>query len=290
MPNSNLIVIFHKLNNSGTAFAFVLGKSLPPNGILTMENVSYIALSRQKTLRSMMNNISQNLANMNTTGYKEERMMFTDWIAKNKDAPFRGEREISLVQDISQYRNTTVGNIEHTNRPLDVALSQPDMFFAVETPSGVQYTRNGNFTLDPGGQLITNDGYPVLSDAGQPLFFNQADGQIEIKGDGTVSTDIGQIGKLQVVSVDNVQRMVVTGNTLYRAPSLQAGDDQEVTIEQVDNAGIVQGALEKSNVNPISAMTQMIDVLRTYQSVTRSLESENERMRNMISKLGDVRA
>ncbi|KZB67714.1 flagellar basal-body rod protein FlgF [Thalassospira sp. MCCC 1A02491] len=255
-----------------------------------MENVSYIALSRQKTLRSMMNNISQNLANMNTTGYKEERMMFTDWIAKNKDAPFRGEREISLVQDISQYRNTTVGNIEHTNRPLDVALSQPDMFFAVETPSGVQYTRNGNFTLDPGGQLITNDGYPVLSDAGQPLFFNQADGQIEIKGDGTVSTDIGQIGKLQVVSVDNVQRMIVTGNTLYRAPSLQAGDPQEVTIQQVDNAGIVQGALEKSNVNPISAMTQMIDVLRTYQSVTRSLESENERMRNMISKLGDVRA
>jgi flagellar basal-body rod protein FlgF len=238
----------------------------------------------------MMNNISQNLANMNTTGYKEERMMFTDWIAKNKDAPFRGEREISLVQDISQYRNTTVGNIEHTNRPLDVALSQPDMFFAVETPSGTQYTRNGNFTLDPGGQLITNDGYPVLSDAGQPLFFNQADGQIEIKGDGTVSTDIGQIGKLQVITVDNVQRMVVTGNTLYRAPSLQQGDAQEITIEQVENAGIVQGALEKSNVNPISAMTQMIDVLRTYQSVTRSLESENERMRNMISKLGDVRA
>lgn len=255
-----------------------------------MENISYIALSRQKTLRSMMNNISQNLANMNTTGYKEERMMFTDWIAKNKDAPFRGEREISLVQDISQYRNTTVGNIEHTNRPLDVALSQPDMFFAVETPSGTQYTRNGNFTLDPGGQLITNDGYPVLSDAGQPLFFNQADGQIEIKGDGTVSTDIGQIGKLQVITVDNVQRMVVTGNTLYRAPSLQQGDAQEITIEQVENAGIVQGALEKSNVNPISAMTQMIDVLRTYQSVTRSLESENERMRNMISKLGDVRA
>ncbi|MHC8494641.1 flagellar hook-basal body complex protein [Thalassospira sp. SM2505] len=255
-----------------------------------MENISYIALSRQKTLRSMMNNISQNLANMNTTGYKEERMMFTDWIAKNKDAPFRGEREISLVQDISQYRNTTVGNIEHTDRPLDVALSQPDMFFAVETPTGVQYTRNGNFTLDPGGQLITNDGYPVLSDAGQPMFFNQADGQIEIKGDGTVSTDIGQIGKLQVITVDNVQRMIVTGNTLYRAPNEQAGDDEEIAVQQVENPGIVQGALEKSNVNPISAMTQMIDVLRTYQSVTRSLESENERMRNMISKLGDVRA
>ncbi|MEQ9346883.1 MAG: flagellar hook-basal body complex protein [Thalassospira sp.] len=253
-----------------------------------MENISYIALSRQKSLRSMMNNISQNLANMNTTGYKEQRMMFTDWVAKNGDAPFRGEREISLVQDISQYRDTTVGNIEHTNRPLDAALSQPDMFFAVETPSGTQYTRNGNFTLDPGGQLITNDGYPVLSDADQPIFFNEADGQIEIKGDGTVSTDIGQIGKLQVVTVDNVQRMIVTGDTLYRAPDNQ--DDDGVTVQQVENAGIVQGALEKSNVNPIGSMTQMIDVLRTYQSVTRSLESENERMRNMINKLGDIRA
>lgn len=254
-----------------------------------MENISYIALSRQSTLRSMMNNISQNLANMNTTGYKEQRMMFTDWVAKNGDAPFRGEREISLVQDISQYRNTTVGNIEHTNRPLDVALSQPDMFFAVETPSGTQYTRNGNFSLDPGGQLITNDGYPVLSDAGQPIFFNEADGQIEIKGDGTVSTDTGQIGKLQTITVDNVQRMIVTGDTLYSAPDNQDGNNG-VTIQQVENPGIVQGALEKSNVNPISAMTQMIDVLRTYQSVTRSVESENERMRNMVNKLGDIRA
>ena len=255
-----------------------------------MENVSYIALSRQKTLRSMMNNISQNLANMNTTGYKEQRMMFTDWVAKNKDAPFRGEREISLVQDISQYRDTTVGNIEHTNSPLDVALSQPDMFFVVETPSGTQYTRSGNFNLDPGGQLITNDGYPVLSDAGQPLFFNEADGQIEIKGDGTISTDIGQVGKLQVVTIDNVQEMKVTGNTLYRAPDNADGNPDNAAMELVENPGIVQGALEKSNVNSIGAMTQMIDVLRTYQSVTRSLESENERMRNMINKLGDIRA
>ena len=214
--------------------------------------------------------------------------MFTDWIAKNKDAPFRGEREISLVQDIAQYRDTTVGNIEHTERPLDVALSQPDMFFAVETPSGTQYSRNGNFSLDPGGQLITNEGFPVLSDAGQPIFFNEADGQIEIKGDGSISTDIGQIAKLQVVTFDNIQSMNVTGNSLY---SIQKDDPNAGDGAQpVNNPGIVQGALEKSNVNPISSMTQMIEVLRTYQSVTRTLESENERQRNMISKLGDIRA
>ncbi|MAB33574.1 MULTISPECIES: flagellar basal-body rod protein FlgF [Thalassospira] len=253
-----------------------------------MENVTYIALSRQKTLRSMMNNISQNLANMNTTGYKEEKMMFTDWVAKNKDAPFRGEREISLVQDIAQFRDTRVGNIEHTERPLDVALSQPDMFFAVETPSGTQYTRNGNFSLDPGGQLITNEGYPVLSDADQPIFFNEADGQIEIKGDGAVTTDIGQIGKLKVVTFDNVQAMNTTGSSLYSVVKENPNDPDGA--QPVENPGVVQGALEKSNVNPISSMTQMIDVLRTYQSVTRSLESENERQRNMISKLGDVRA
>ncbi|HBN51423.1 flagellar basal-body rod protein FlgF [Thalassospira sp. MBR-102] len=253
-----------------------------------MENVTYIALSRQKTLRSMMNNISQNLANMNTTGYKEEKMMFTDWVAKNKDAPFRGEREISLVQDIAQFRDTRVGNIEHTERPLDVALSQPDMFFAVETPSGTQYTRNGNFSLDPGGQLITNEGYPVLSDADQPIFFNEADGQIEIKGDGAVTTDIGQIGKLKVVTFDNVQAMNTTGSSLYSVVKENPNDPDGA--QPVENPGVVQGALEKSNVNPISSMTQMIDVLRTYQSVTRSLESENERQRNMINKLGDVRA
>jgi flagellar basal-body rod protein FlgF len=225
---------------------------------------------------------------MNTTGYKEEKMMFTDWVAKNKDAPFRGEREISLVQDIAQFRDTRVGNIEHTERPLDVALSQPDMFFAVETPSGTQYTRNGNFSLDPGGQLITNEGYPVLSDADQPIFFNEADGQIEIKGDGAVTTDIGQIGKLKVVTFDNVQAMNTTGSSLYSVVKENPNDPDGA--QPVENPGVVQGALEKSNVNPISSMTQMIDVLRTYQSVTRSLESENERQRNMINKLGDVRA
>ncbi|AJD50896.1 MULTISPECIES: flagellar basal-body rod protein FlgF [Thalassospira] len=253
-----------------------------------MENVTYIALSRQKTLRSMMNNISQNLANMNTTGYKEEKMMFTDWVAKNKDAPFRGEREISLVQDIAQFRDTRVGNIEITEQPLDVALSQPDMFFAVQTPTGVQYTRNGNFTVDPGGQLVTNQGLPVLSDAGQPIFFNEADGQVKIKGDGSISTDIGQIGRLQVVTFDNVQDMNKTGSSLYSIIKENPNDPDGA--QPVENPGVVQGALEKSNVNPISSMTQMIDVLRTYQSVTRSLESENERQRNMISKLGDVRA
>jgi len=253
-----------------------------------MENVTYIALSRQKTLRSMMNNISQNLANMNTTGYKEEKMMFTDWVAKNKDAPFRGEREISLVQDIAQFRDTRVGNIEITEQPLDVALSQPDMFFAVQTPTGVQYTRNGNFTVDPGGQLVTNQGLPVLSDAGQPIFFNEADGQVKIKGDGSISTDIGQIGRLQVVTFDNVQDMNKTGSSLYSIIKENPNDPDGA--QPVENPGVVQGALEKSNVNPISSMTQMIDVLRTYQSVTRSLESENERQRNMINKLGDVRA
>ncbi|MCC9624116.1 flagellar hook-basal body complex protein [Thalassospira sp. MA62] len=257
-----------------------------------MENVTYIALSRQKALRSVMTNLSQSMANMNTTAYKEERMMFTDWIAKNKDAPFRGEREIALTQDIAQYRDTTVGTIEHTERPLDFALSQPDMYFAVDTPAGIQYTRAGNFSLDPGGQLVNNDGYPVLSDAGQPLFFNQADEQIKVKGDGTIETNTGQIGRLQVVSVDNPQVMEVTGNTLYRIPPADPNnpDALSATATEVDNPGVVQGALEGSNVNPIGTMTQMIEVLRSYQSVSRSLESENERMRNMINKLGDIRA
>ncbi|MDP2696671.1 flagellar basal-body rod protein FlgF [Thalassospira sp.] len=246
-----------------------------------MENTGYIALSRQKTLRSKMNTLSQNLANMNTTAYKQENMMFTDWIAPNKDAPFRGERKIALVQDISQYRNTEVGKIEHTEGPLDVALSKPDLFFAVETPTGIQYTRNGNFSMDPGGQLVTSEGYPVLSDAGQPLFFNEADNQIEIKGDGTVSTDVGQIGRLQVVTFENIQAMNSVGGSLY---------ETEQEPEAVFEPGIVQGALEKSNVNPITAMVDMIEVLRTYQSVTKSIESENERLRGMISKLGNVRA
>lgn len=246
-----------------------------------MENTSYISLSRQMALRSKMDTLTQNMANMNTTGYKQRRMMFTEWMAKNNDAPFRGERKIALVQDIAQYRDTRVGNIEHTERPLDVALSKPDEYFAVDTPQGTRYTRNGNFSLDPGGQLITSDGYPVLSDAGQPLFFNQADTNIEIRGDGSISTDAGQIGTLQVVRFDKAQDLTPEGSSLYNT-------DQQP--QQVASAGVMQGALEKSNVNPITAMVDMIKVQRSYESVMRSIESENQRQRDMISKLGNVRA
>ncbi|PKR55937.1 flagellar basal-body rod protein FlgF [Thalassospira marina] len=246
-----------------------------------MENTSYIALSRQRVLRSKMDTITQNLANMDTNGYKQQNMMFTDWMAANKDAPFRGERKIALVQDIGQYRDTTVGNLERTERDFDVALSKPDMYFSIDTPNGVRYTRNGNFSLDPGGQLITSEGYPVLTDAGQPLFFGQADTRVTIAGDGTVSTDVGQVGKLAVSTFDNVQQLKPEGSSLYNT-------DQQP--QAVESPGVVQGTLEKSNVNPIKAMVEMIDVLRTYQSVTKTVENENQRQRDMISKLGDVRA
>ncbi|WP_339780104.1 flagellar basal-body rod protein FlgF [uncultured Thalassospira sp.] len=246
-----------------------------------MENTSYIAMSRQKVLRSQMNNITQNLANMDTNGYKQQNMMFTDWIAANKDAPFRGERKIALVQDIGQYRDTTVGNIETTERDFDVALTKPDMYFSVDTPNGTRYTRNGNFSLDPGGQLITSEGYPVLTDAGQPLFFGQADTRVTIAGDGTVSTDVGQVGRLAVSTFDDIQQLKPEGSSLYNT-------DQQA--QAVENPGMVQGSLEKSNVNPIKAMVDMIEVLRSYQSVVKTIENENQRQRDMISKLGDVRA
>ena len=241
-----------------------------------MENTTYIAISRQGALRRKMDVIAGNVANMNTTGYKNEKMMFTDWIARNEDAPFRGERKLAFVQDIAMYRDMGRGAIEVTEGTFDLALDNDDGFFKVRTPNGDAYTRNGSFRLDQGGQLITNAGFPVLSDANAPLFFTEADGKVTIKGDGTVITETGEVGRIAVVRFDNSQEMNRIGNSLY------------LTREQerpMDDPGVVQGALEKSNVQPVVEMVEMIKVMRSNARIQRTVESENQRQREVIRKL-----
>lgn len=242
-----------------------------------METTTYIAISRQAALRRKMDVIAGNVANINTTGFKQEKMMFTDWMARNKDAPMRGERRLSFVQDIATYRDMTRGGLQKTEGTFDLALDNDDGFFVIETPQGPRYTRNGNFRLDAGGQLVNSEGFAVLSDADQPLFFTEADTNVVITGDGSVKSDTGEIGRLAVVRFDNAQKLERIGSSLYAA----GGEEPQA----MDRPGVIQGAIEESNVNAVGEMVDMIKVMRAYQSIARATQSEDERMREAIRKL-----
>ncbi|AWJ84787.1 flagellar basal-body rod protein FlgF [Azospirillum sp. TSH58] len=237
-----------------------------------MENPIYVSLSRQMTLRRQLDVISNNIANMNTTGFKQQRMLFTEFLER----PGMHE-QISFVQDRAVVRDLSAGGMMQTGNPLDLALTGHG-YFTVDTASGPRYTRAGNFRLNDQRQIVDGGGLPVLGDNGQPLAIPNGTRDIMVSGDGTVSTELGQVGRLNIVTFRNEQLMTEVGAGLYVS-------DEEPQAAPADTK-VAQGMLENSNVKPVVEMTALIEIQRQYQSNQKLIENEHERIRSAIQKLG----
>jgi flagellar basal-body rod protein FlgF len=239
-----------------------------------MENTIYVALSRQMALRSHMDIIANNVANMNTSGYRSQNMVFTEFVekAEREDAT---KDDLSFVLDYGHYQNTAPGPLKQTGHDLNAAIQGPG-YFGVQTPDGVMYTRNGDFQINANGELSTGSGYLIADDGGGTLTIPRDASNIYISEDGAISTDEGEIGRLMVAEFENEQLLEAMGNGLYKseAPAIEAS-----------NSTVKQGMLEGSNVNPVLEMTRMIDVLRSYQSTQNMLNGEHDRQRTMIRQL-----
>lgn len=240
-----------------------------------MENTAIITLSRQGALRRQMSIVANNLANMNTTAYKGENVMFVEHIVKSEGGNSFIPTKLSFVRDVAQLRDTQEGPVKPTGNPLDLAI-QDEGYFVVETDNGERYTRNGRFQLDEGGQLVTQHGHPVLSDANAPIFFSPEDRNITITSDGTVATENGALGKLRIVTFENQQQLENQAGGLLRTNA----DAQEVERPKVQ-----QGALEGSNVNPILEMSKMIRIHRSFNSAKDFIQREDQRQRKMMDQL-----
>lgn len=237
-----------------------------------MENPIYVALSRQNALRRQMEVVANNVANMNTTGFKQQRMLFTEFLER----PGMHE-QVSFVQDRAVVRDLSAGGLMETGNPLDFALNGPG-YFTVDTASGQRYTRAGSFRLNDQRQIVDLGGLPLLSDNGQPMVVPEGATDIRLSSDGTVSTELGEIGRLNIVTFQREQMMIEVGSGLYVT-------DEEPQAAPAETK-VAQGVLEQSNVKPVLEMTQMIDVMRQYQQNQRLIDSENERMRTAIQRLG----
>ncbi len=245
-----------------------------------MENTTYVALSRQATLRRQMDVVANNLANMSTHGFKSGQMMFVEHLTKSKGGDGLLTPKLSYVRDIATMTDTKPGAIETTGNPLDIAI-QGEGFLVVQTPDGEHYTRNGRLQLDNTGQLVNQLGQPILADGGAPLIFAPEDTEIVISKDGTVSTNNGELGKLRVVRFDNDQK-------LERTSGAQFTTTEDNPAQDVDTPTVLQGAVEGSNVEPILEMANMITVHRAYDSVKSFIEREDERQRSMIRDMAAV--
>jgi len=243
-----------------------------------MENSTLIATARQSGLMRQLDIVANNIANMNTNGFKGERMMFVEHLVKSKGGNNLLSKPLSFVRDIATTTNFEEGAIEKTGNSLDVAIAG-EGFFVVQTDKGDRYTRNGRFKLDEAGQMVTQTGNPVLSSGGQPFFLSPEDKDINISRDGTVSTNNGDLGRLRLVTFNNLQLLKRSAKGLYSS---------EEPAKDVTNVALAQGMLEGSNVQPIFEMAKMISIQRTYDGVRTFLDREDERMRKMVSEMGQT--
>lgn len=243
-----------------------------------MENAQLITLSRATALNRQINIVANNVANMNTTGYKSENLLFEEYIdSKGSAEAFKaGDRDLSFVLDDRTVGNFASGTLETTGSQFDVAI-KGEGFFVVQTPAGERYTRAGSFTLDPTGQLTTHDGHPVLGEGG-PILLDATDTQITITSNGTISGANGEIGRLRVVTFADQQQLNRVGSTLFSGDGAQAADNPQV----------VQFTLESANVDAISQISQMIEVQRAYDELTNIMREQNDLRETAIQRLGRV--
>ncbi len=243
-----------------------------------MDNTLLVSLSSQLASYRSMDVIANNMANASTPAYKREEVKFEEYIQNVTPAEDEvGTQAISFVADKGTMRDLSEGAITRTNNPYDLSISGSG-YFTVSTPNGPRYTRDGHFTLDPNGRIVTEDGNPLQGDGGD-LTVTTDDGDVHIAQDGTVTGIRGQIGKVQLVNFGNESALVKQGASLYSTAQ---------TANPVETPNITQGALEESNVQPVLEISHMLDVLRAYQTTASLTQSQQELERNAIDKLAQT--
>jgi flagellar basal-body rod protein FlgF len=252
-----------------------------------MENASLVGLSRQVALQRQLDVVANNIANLNTTGYKSDNTVFHEFLMPGvRASAFRGaDQRVSFVQDRATWTDFTQGPVQPTGNPLDVAIGG-DAFLTVQTPRGERYTRNGALQINAQGQLVTSEGLQVVGTNG-PIVFQPNDREISIGIDGTISVREGQNtidaqrGKLKLASFASPRLLQKDGTSTYMAPP-------GVTAQVPTDAKVTQGAIEKSNVQSVMEMTRLIEITRTYTQIAQILQNQSDMRRSALDKLSDV--
>jgi flagellar basal-body rod protein FlgG len=238
-----------------------------------MNTAMYKALSGAIVQMRRLEVVSQNLANVHTAGYKGERLAFREVLS---DPSQRKERMGGLVVVNEQHMDFSSGEIQHTGNPFDLAI-QGEGFFAVQTPRGIRYTRQGTFSLSPNRTVVTHLGEPLLGESG-PI---RVEGKkVDVTAEGVVLADGEEIDRLRLVRFADPRRLTREGHSFFRAPEGEA--------QPASDVHVLQGSLEQANVNPIEAMVTLITIQRqfeAYERAMRTMDSATERLMNEAARV-----
>lgn len=269
-----------------------------------MQTGYYSSAAGMVTQMNRLDTIANNLANVNTTGFKEDKLVVGDFMRLYQEArdelpnenhtqeaaSFINRTMSRVPQVVDAYIDQSIGTMQKTDNALDFALSEEGLFFAVKTPQGVRLTRDGSFSTNEEGKLVTKQGYEVLpSDyfkSGNIIKINQEDSVIEVDKNGKMyanlpnSATFGEKTKLFIARPDNIDMLKKEGDGLYTYEDM-------LSLSNVEESGaVLQGFVEKSNVNAVSMMTQMIESNRLVQMYQKVMDSQmNDMNKDAIEKL-----
>jgi flagellar basal-body rod protein FlgF len=253
-----------------------------------VENALLIGLSRQMVLERQVDVVANNVANVNTNGFKADQSLFQEFLktGAHEDNFVGRDRAVSYVLDSGTYRDFSQGALQSTNNPLDVAIDGGG-FFAVQTAAGERYTRDGSLHINSQGQLVTVTGDPVLGTGG-PIVLQPTDHDVSISPDGTITVLDGLArtdsirGKLRIVGFADPRQLLKEGSNLYSAAPGAAQPDTKSMVQQ--------GFVEKSNVNAVAQMSTLIEVNRAYSQIANLLLQQSDLHKSAIQQLADVPA
>lgn len=223
---------------------------------------------------------ANNLANSNTTGYKKDVAISKDFasllirrINDGQESPAIGTLGVgTLIDEIATIH--TGGALSPSGNPLDFAIDGKG-YFVVQTPAGERFTRNGSFSRNGQGELVTSEGHRVLGQNGAIII---PDGNISVEESGRITVDGVEVGQIQVVEFANERELVKEGNSLFRAPT----NGQQAT------GKVVQGCLERSNVNVIAEMMNMITGYRAYEVNAKTVQAHDQLLDKAVNEVGKV--
>jgi len=269
-----------------------------------MQTGYYSSAAGMVTQFNRLDTIANNLANVNTVGFKEDNLVVGDFMRVYKEArdelsldnntkesaQFINRTMARAPQVVDEFTNHSMGTMQKTSNTLDFALSREGLFFAVKTPQGIRLTRDGSFTTNDEGKLVTKQGYEVLPNdyfkSGNTINLNVEDNILEVDKNGQMyinipnTVKVTQSSKLFIAQPEDLSKLQKEGDNLYKLD-----DVQSLTALPATNA-VMQGFVEKSNVNAVKMMTQMIETNRLVGMYQKAMDTQmNDMNRDAIEKI-----
>ncbi len=238
-----------------------------------MQSGIYVALSSQMALDKRLTTIADNVANAGTVGFRATGVKFEDVVSG------LGDKSVAFASAGNTYLSTQTGSMRETGSTFDFAI-KGDAWFAFESPQGPVMTRDGRFTMLETGDLVTLEGYPVLDAGGAPIQLDAQGGPPEAGADGTLRQDgrlMAAIGLFHFQPGLDFTRYGNSGVVPFGMP--------EPVVDRLD-AGVTQGFVEDSNVNPVLEITRLIQVQRAFEHVSALIRDSEQALDQAISTLG----